>query len=981
MSQQPYYASKVHRTLIIYVLILLVLSPLQQAVFAQCVGTTCNDGPIELRAKVRRINVNLATGDDAATFVCPFPSAPPLDIICGPDGAFNDELSMWLRGKGSNDPAYSGSAKHEDFYFFGGLEPPTIVNTPDYDSIFFDTLYTGATIPTWLDVGVDAWEDDIPSDFNFIPISCTGPIIPLPPCPFGGFGEICDSCQTVNNPIALPEVFNPTRDCWSTDGTCIDFAGNWTEDDDLHCDAPNFTQLDYRLGPPCQWYAHNAGGFITGACPTNNIYQPQLQTFWRYTKGTACTATESIPLGSVGPGSGTVLQHFNSNECYGDNFTAAMGGVSSNDVFYSFEITGPLGINISTCGTGTSFNTVLHLLDASCTVVDSIDGGCGGGAGGSAFMNTLICPGTYPATYYIVVEGGTPADMGTFDLIVSEDPDLTLRANAGSDPSAICDGDSLIIGQPDTIAALGGLGPDYLFSWTPIAPNIVTQPDSANTQVTVITGPGSYTFTLAVTDVTSGCVATDVVIVNVKPDPQPNFGPDVEICDGDSVAISPGLGYDTYIWLNPPAADTHTVTVYEAGSYAVLVDSNACFATDVILVTFRDTLVSGLIPDTTICDQTSITLDGTDPSHPPATTYTWHDGSTGTTFLADTSGTYSIVITEAGLCETRDTFVLSIDTLPVPDLGPDTSICFGVPYLLDAGTAFADHVFTLPGGAMVNNQTLNATSAGSYSVIVTDLNNCEGTDTMNIATFPTSILNLGPDDTICGGETVTLMADSCLSGLCFGFVWNTTDTTQTIDVTNTGVYWVDRFDEFNCIQTDTISIEVVPTDPLDLGRDTSYCNSTGILLSAGAGFDSYDWFIDDSLIVSALNSPTLETTSPGTYSVNVYTGGCELTGEISVIRDCPQALTVPNVFSPNADGINDLMLLEGDNLELYNLKIYTRWGNLVFESTEISNSWDGTRWGSGAKQMPEGVYIMVLEYQFLGAEKSFKESGTVTLMR
>jgi len=308
-----------------------------------------------------------------------------------------DEVTffVWARDTGDYDNGswspLGGTCHQFDFQSVGQV-------SPDYMDTIFDHAYAGDTVPRYFDLRLEAFEDDIPSDF----------------LPFG----TATTCNTSSRC-----VFDGTTCCFTIINCLFDEA------DDLYCDANPFkTNMDYRSGPPCQWYNH---GFVTGSGCADSYYEPEIESFWRYTSGTSCN--DAIDLGALTVG-GT-LSHFNSNECYSNNWSASPG----NDVFYAFTVPSTMGVRISLCGSnGATFDSYLYLLDSNCSIDTSNDDGCG-------TQSLIAKPICNPGTYYIVVDGKTASEMGTFTIEVSEDSSFTFSAsisktdiscNGGSDGTA-----------------------------------------------------------------------------------------------------------------------------------------------------------------------------------------------------------------------------------------------------------------------------------------------------------------------------------------------------------------------------------------------------------------------------------------------------------------------------------------------------------------------------------------------------------------
>jgi gliding motility-associated-like protein len=159
-----------------------------------------------------------------------------------------------------------------------------------------------------------------------------------------------------------------------------------------------------------------------------------------------------------------------------------------------------------------------------------------------------------------------------------------------------------------------------------------------------------------------------------------------------------------------------------------------------------------------------------------------------------------------------------------------------------------------------------------------------------------------------------------------------------------------------------------------LPADTSICTNGGSLtINALPGFTKYLWYN------SSMNS-SITITNPGTYWLQVTDQkNCKNKDSITVgIQQCLKGFYVPSAFTPNRDGKNDLFrpLLFG-NVKKYQFIIYNRWGEVVFETTDVSKGWDGNIKGTNQST---NVFVWLCYYEFEGEKTKF-EKGTVVLIR
>ncbi|MBP7155937.1 MAG: hypothetical protein KBA60_08015, partial [Flavobacteriales bacterium] len=247
----------------------------------------------------------------------------------------------------------------------------------------------------------------------------------------------------------------------------------------------------------------------------------------------------------------------------------------------------------------------------------------------------------------------------------------------------------------------------------------------------------SGTYSVSVT--ANNCTASDVVDFTFNPLPIVDLGADQTVCADVPVLLDATIPGATYLWQDGSTGATFAPTV--SGPYSVTVTLNNCVASDATNITFTPLPAVDLGPDQTVCAGTAVLLDAT----VPGGTYLWQDGSTGATFAPITSGTYIVTVTANG-CSASDAVDITVNPLPIVDLGADQTVCADVPVLLDA---------TVPGATYLwQDGSTGAAFApivsGPYSVTVT-LNNCVASDATNITFTPLPVVDLGPDQTVCAG--------------------------------------------------------------------------------------------------------------------------------------------------------------------------------------------------------------------------------------
>jgi gliding motility-associated-like protein len=224
------------------------------------------------------------------------------------------------------------------------------------------------------------------------------------------------------------------------------------------------------------------------------------------------------------------------------------------------------------------------------------------------------------------------------------------------------------------------------------------------------------------------------------------------------------------------------------------------------------------------------------------------------------------------------------------------------------------------------------------------------------------------DHQICQNQTVELNTN--ISDATY--LWSTGETTPAITVGVDGYYLV-TVSKNNCSRMDTSMVDVVSAPYFQFNNSYSICPEEKLMLSGPSG-SNYQF-----LWSNGTTNQTIEVNQPGMYwlqatnSCGSYTDSTTLAFRL----DCNQEFFIPTAFEPNEDGKNDRFVITGKNIFDYSITIYSRWGEQLFQSNDITNSWDGK---SKGKECPVGVYTYRIEYKNIKGEKQMK-MGNVTLVR
>ncbi len=360
----------------------------------------------------------------------------------------------------------------------------------------------------------------------------------------------------------------------------------------------------------------------------------------------------------------------------------------------------------------------------------------------------------------------------------------------------------------------------------------------------------------------------------------------------------------------------------------------------------------------TLCENDTITLDAS----PFMDEYLWNTGSTEPSIEVDQGGTYWVSTKFQG-CEFSDTIQVKEEIVSV-DLGPDQSLCIGDTLMLSVDN---DNASLLWENATTKPERM-ITEGGEYSVRLSR-NGCPVFDTLMVNQIDIPRLELGPDTLICTNEEIDLKVEWPGAQ----YLWQDGSTNGTLAVASAGTYSVVR--EFQgCIQEDTIEVSLREA-VLPSFNDTTICEGDTILYNIRVDGNQYTW--DDGT-----TTPLRRISEENLYTLEVA-NRCGISQQIWWVyrEDCSCKAFIPNVFSPNNDGIHDVFKpsLSCDPA-IYDLTVFDRWGNMLFESNDIRVQWDGT---SGQEDLPEGVYYWRLRYYFENNEEiePIVQKGHVTILR
>lgn len=318
-----------------------------------------------------------------------------------------------------------------------------------------------------------------------------------------------------------------------------------------------------------------------------------------------------------------------------------------------------------------------------------------------------------------------------------------------------------------------------------------------------------------------------------------------------------------------------------------------------------------------------------------------------------------------------------------PQLGKDTTLCpQQFPYPLFAPQGYDSIIWST--GA-INTPSILVSNPGKYWVRCV-ANGCGSlSDTISIKSFSLQTFSLPSDTTFCKNHPVTLSVQNNFSS----YLWNTGATTPSIIVNQSGVYSLTVTNQCQTLSgTVSVIADSIPDINISIGKDTNICvidsfgdamNQTILLYPNHFNLPNYYWSNgskDSVIIIQQEGTYFLKTTFPcgSIYSNTISVTGCP--------PDKNSYIWIPNTFTPNNDGLNDVWTPVFKNKKIILLRIFDRWGQCVFTGTEVNQyKWDGTFKGLACEQ---GVYAFLIIYQNekpANTSKATTLSGHINLIR
>jgi len=456
-------------------------------------------------------------------------------------------------------------------------------------------------------------------------------------------------------------------------------------------------------------------------------------------------------------------------------------------------------------------------------------------------------------------------------------------------------------------------------------------------------------------------------LFNWKLDFNPTIFPNVETYNVPIVSqtwVTPSAGLNnvlgTVATIIPPVAGNYSYTYKVVDAYGCNMDTTINI--QVIATPEKPNLGN----DVAFCNtQTSVNLSVLNTDN--TAFYTWNTGATANAITVNSTGTYIVTANNSYGCKAHDTIIVKPQTPIYVNLGLDTMYCASNHNLLKASVSANVISYLWDDGS--TNDTLRISGIGNYKLTVKSDEGCTEKDDINLTNNPINDYVMPTDSTICENSSYLLSLNLPTNS---SVVWNDGFTGVSKRVYPNNVYYTTA-NHVGCLKSDTLTVSSKPLPVISLGSNITLCESQTQLLKVSYNGASFLWSngsIDSSFLVKNEN----------TYWVEATYNGCSFRDSIFVkYKKCDCNTFLPNAFSPNGDGINDIFKPKMDCVPIdYQLTIFNRYGQIVFESLEFSKGWDG-KWNNA--YLPNGTYYYILTYRNLGLSLAERFSGSITIIR
>jgi gliding motility-associated-like protein len=697
-------------------------------------------------------------------------------------------------------------------------------------------------------------------------------------------------------------------------------------------------------------------------------------------KAQAPTFSYSSPACTNGP---TVAPTTSGNFVFGGTFTFAPGGLNLNALtgVVNPGASSPGNYVITYASTAAPVFATIAIINPVIPIIAGPSSIC---AGSSV---TITASGL--ASYTWVNTGQTTATMTDTPLSSGI---YTLQ---GVDPNGckIIIGSSLTVNQPPanlTIIANSTVCAGYAFSLTASGATSYTW-STGQTTPGIVSVPPTNPTTYSVVGSTSGCTVAAYHTVNLVPIPSVSIVGSNTVCQfahttWTAIAFP---GPVTYSWSSGSSDDTLNVSPVSTLPLTFTVwaiDANGCAGWDVKTVTVKQRPVVTISGKNPVCSDDKPVYTGSG-----ANSYTWNTGAFTSTTQPVLTSDFSLTVIgmNSDGCVGESSLFLTYLESPTISVSSPTA-CSGTSVVIES-TVTANGAVSFqwfPSGSTNPTVAVNLGATTFYTVQATE-GPCKTTvvSTVTIIKSVSPNTNFSYNGPFCSG---TLVSPNLKPNFTMGGVFTATgvvvdQNTGQLDLTDaaTGFYGVTyTYAPVGCTigGIGYASFTVNKTVYISMEPHLEILPGTSVTLVNSGGVESYIWDPYEGLNCTYCQAPVASPQHTTKYCVS-SAQACVIGTCVDVEVLCVNGgdFSIPNAFTPNKDGRNEKFCLQGwnDCMQEFNIKVFDRWGGVVYETGNPNFCWDGT---SNGQDLPSGVYMYVINARY-AKDPAFTKSGNITLIR
>lgn len=499
--------------------------------------------------------------------------------------------------------------------------------------------------------------------------------------------------------------------------------------------------------------------------------------------------------------------------------------------------------------------------------------------------------------------------------------------------------------------------------------------------------PGTYTIMLYASD-SQGCLSADSTSVTVEVASLPEIEVETPepICPGETVQLNATGTATSYLW--SPATGLSSTTIanpvfsgVNSQEYTVTGSTICGTATETVNVVVGNTEVS-ISEDEQICPGESVQLEASG-----GVSYLWSPATgLSATDIANPVASpqenisYEVLITTENDCEVTEQMSITI-LPPAPTLQGKTEYvsCNGSAIYMNVSGAAEYSWSPAIGLNFANIANPIASPFHSMTYTVTGTNSC-GTDVMEVSVLVNEIrVSIDVDSLVCYQERFTLTGSGAHS-----YIWQPAElfinpyaNPAEAILEMSSIVSVTGFDSLGCFDSESKLLMLYPRASVSAGRDRIVNFGEGVQLESSSIYP-ITWESSPYLSCLECNHPYAKPPENTTfYATIISPDGCVERDSVTVnIRG---NIYVPNSFTPDEDGLNDVFKAEGVDISEFKMEIFNRWGELIFVSENIDHGWNGARMGSNFYCSPDLYQYRIIARELQG--NYFELNGHVTLLR